>query len=122
MEESRKIVIILENGELTNSGIVADSKGNTTIIIGKKDRNIYDKFLDELSKRKEYVTIDLEELRKDKSEGSLYYAWQANIAMAFKDEFSRMKKEYSGDYSSDYFIHKVSNQAAKNFLDTLIKE
>lgn len=59
-----------------------------------------------------------EELRKDKD---LYYAYQANIAMAFKDEFHR----HAGPpgemvhVNSDE-LHVIANQAAKNFLDLLI--
>ncbi len=67
----------------------------------------------------------IKELRKDKSEGSLYYVYQSNIAMAFKDEFSRANKdEYEKSYSDIHKIdiHEIANQAAKNFLDLLIRE
>ena len=50
-------------------------------------------------------------LREDKE---LYYGWQSNIAMAFVDEFN--KKHPDG-----LSMHEIANQAAKNFLDLLIK-
>jgi hypothetical protein len=53
-------------------------------------------------------------LREDKE---LYFAYQANIAMSFYDEYMRCKKKYKNH--SD--IHKITNQAAKNFLNLLIK-
>jgi hypothetical protein len=65
------------------------------------------------------------ELSKDKAEGSYYYSWQANIAMAFKDEFCR-KYEEGGEKGAvyeleDLDIHEIANDAAKNFLDLLIE-
>jgi plasmid maintenance system killer protein len=53
-----------------------------------------------------------------------YYSWQANIAMAFKDEWERqfIYKDSNVESISSDFIHKVSNQAAKNFLNLLIRE
>ena len=56
----------------------------------------------------------VENLKNDKE---LYYSYQSNIAMAFQDEFARCKKRYKN--ISD--IHTISNNAAKNFLDLLIK-
>lgn len=68
------------------------------------------------SKLKEAVKTLCEALSEDKSEGSYYYSWQANIAMAFKDEYDR---DAALPELKD--IHHIANQAAKNFLDTLIK-
>lgn len=65
------------------------------------------------------IKVLCEELSKDKSEGSYYYSWQSNIAMQFKDEFAR--KKIDRNYISSKDVHEVSNQAAKNFLDLLIK-
>jgi hypothetical protein len=61
-------------------------------------------------------------LKEDKSEGSYYYSWQANIAMAFKDEFHRYArdKEIEGTAKS-FNVHTIANNAAKNFLDLLCK-
>jgi len=55
-------------------------------------------------------------LKKDKD---YYYSWQANIAMAFKDEHYRQKSKKS--YMNQEDIHNVANEAAKNFLNLLIK-
>ena len=52
------------------------------------------------------------EMGNDKSPGSYYYLWQANIAMAFKDEWNRWDKP-------ECYVHEVANNAAKNFLDLL---
>ena len=57
----------------------------------------------------EGITDDLiKELKKDKEEGSYYYTWQANIAMAMYDELNgKATKE-------------ECNNGAKRFLDLLI--
>ena len=52
-------------------------------------------------------------LRNDKD---LFYCYQANIAMAFKDEYHRKRKNYMNNKD----IHDVANDAAKNFLKLLI--
>lgn len=44
-----------------------------------------------------------------------FYCWQANIAMAFKDECSRRGYQFPD-------LHDVANTAAKNFLAILIME
>lgn len=54
-----------------------------------------------------------------RTEPDLYYAWQANIAMAFKDEYNRQINYNYMPNKED--IHEIANQAAKNFLDLLIK-
>ena len=56
----------------------------------------------------------IKELRKDNSEGSYYYSWQANIAMAMYDAYNRAKDKND--------IHKISNEGAKAFLDLLIRK
>lgn len=48
-----------------------------------------------------------EEILRDEE---LFYAYQANIAMAFKDHWERMPHENYED------IHNVANEAAKYFL------
>jgi len=62
-------------------------------------------------------------LIEDKSEGSYYYSWQANIAMAFQDEYNRKKERFRimGPTFAPFEpnIHEISNEAAKNFLDLL---
>ncbi len=51
----------------------------------------------------------------------LYYSYQANIAMAFKDEYRTM---YPGPSTKNdrEVIHAIANTAAKNFLNLLIRE
>ena len=53
-------------------------------------------------------------LREDKE---LYYGYQANIAMSFLDEAQRTLGE---DIDYDLY-HEIANNAAKNFLNILIK-
>lgn len=52
------------------------------------------------------------QLRKDEG---YYLTWQANIAMAFYDEFRRSKPKNLKQ------VHKAANEAAQNFLNMLIK-
>lgn len=63
------------------------------------------------------IIILVDELKNDPG---YFYAWQANIAMAIKDEFDRrlLTKESTGDIFKD--IHDTVNQGAKNFLNLLI--
>ena len=42
-------------------------------------------------------------------------AWQANIAMAFQDEFSRNENLRN-------IIHEISNKAADSFIDNLTRD
>ena len=53
-------------------------------------------------------------LKEDKD---YYYGWQANIAMAFYDEYRRCEKKYKNRKD----IHRIANNAAKNFLNTLMR-
>lgn len=62
------------------------------------------------------IKVLINELAKDKSEGSYYHSWMVKIAMAVKDEFDR-----KGDgYTSKATMHLLANNAAKNFLDLFI--
>ena len=69
------------------------------------------------------IKVIQDAMAEDKSEGSYYYSWQANIAMAFQDEYARMKERHRimGQGIFDPNIHEISNTAAKNFLDLFIK-
>lgn len=64
------------------------------------------------------------EMSRDKSEGSYYYAWQANIAMAFHDEFVNMLEsgEIEAKFNNSFTFHDCCNNAAKRFLDQLCHE
>jgi len=55
-----------------------------------------------------------EALRNDEE---LYYSYQSNIAIAFYDEYKKNKK----DRKELQDIALIANNAAKNFLDLLIK-
>ena len=70
----------------------------------------------------EAMKVFTDALKEDKSEGSYYYSWQANIAMAFKDEFSRYAEDHEIEGSAKNFnVHEIANNAAKNFLEILCK-
>ena len=59
----------------------------------------------------------IEKLKKAlKKDESYYYSWQSNIAMKFQDEYYRTK-----GYKNRQKIHDISNNAAKAFLNLLIK-
>lgn len=63
-----------------------------------------------------------EELVKDKSEGSYYHTWQANIAMAFVDAFEQDSDVHLRIKMLKYEVKEIANVAAKRFLDQLIEE
>lgn len=54
-----------------------------------------------------------------KEDEGYYYCWQANIAMAFYDEYRRV---FPKDEDTHNTILEVSNDAAKHFLNMLIKD
>lgn len=60
-------------------------------------------------------------LREDKSPGSYYDSWKANIAMAFVDEIERMDEDMGRKFMYSNRI-EIANQSAINFLELLIKE
>lgn len=53
-----------------------------------------------------------EEIKTDKD---YRHSWEANIAMAFKDQFL-----FSGHKHDPKIVHEVANKAAAAFLDQLI--
>jgi hypothetical protein len=55
-----------------------------------------------------------EDIRNDEG---LYIAWKSNIAMAFYDEARR-----SNSRDSRKKLHEISNRAADNFLQLLLKK
>lgn len=64
-----------------------------------------------MSKISNAVKVLTKALREDKE---FYCSYQANIAMAFKDEYAR-----SGGKEN---IHELANRAADNFMQLWIKE
>lgn len=47
-----------------------------------------------------------------------FYTWQANIAMAFKDEIYMNPAHFADEFD----FHTISNTAAKNFLNLLCNQ
>jgi len=68
---------------------------------------------------KESMEVIIDAMLEDKEEGSYYYSWQANIAMAFKDEYERFNPNMQD--GNKHILHMIANNAAKNFLDTLCR-
>ena len=62
----------------------------------------------------EAVKVLRDNLREDEG---LYYSYQSNIAVQFQDEMYRSGLDYDMET-----IHFVSNNAARNFLNLLIKD
>lgn len=57
-----------------------------------------------------------------KKDPEFFYAYQANIAVQFMDEYNRvLRKKYFG-YINKEDIHEISNNAAKSFLELLMKK
>ena len=64
----------------------------------------------------------IEKLQKALREDKGYFnAWQANIAMAFSDSYNSYKYINGKTYINSTDLHIISNNAAKYFLDQLIK-
>lgn len=55
-----------------------------------------------------------------KTDESYRIGWQANIAMAFKDEFTKTNPDLKS--TSDYELHIIANQASNNFLNLLCED
>ena len=66
---------------------------------------------------KEAVSVLVEALKTDES---YRIGWQANIAMAFKDEYCREKFQQSEQNFED--VHELANSAADNFLNLLCED
>lgn len=56
-----------------------------------------------------------------KADPDFRYTYQANIAMAFKDETHRYKQRTGKKYLSHADYHEIANTAADNFLTLLSK-
>ena len=55
-----------------------------------------------------------------RNDSELFYAYQANIAMQFKDQYAVKRKEKGYSYMNTDDVHEVANDAAKSFLALLI--
>jgi hypothetical protein len=69
--------------------------------------------------KNEKPSIIFELVKQLREDDGLYLAYQANIAMAFKDEFNR---SVDGIIIKDAQLHQIANNAAKNFLNEFIKQ
>jgi hypothetical protein len=69
-----------------------------------------------MSELKQAIQILVKALNEDES---YRYGWQANIAVQFQDEFSRALSDSPMNREQ---IHKISNQAAINFLNLLCEK
>jgi hypothetical protein len=67
------------------------------------------------SKLKEAVEVLVNALKIDKG---YRIGWQANIAMAFKNECYR----YEEGAFTEVDIHRIANEASNNFLNLLCKD
>jgi len=56
-----------------------------------------------------------------KNNNDLYYAWQSNIAMSFYDNVKWYKEKNKKKYLSKKDYAMIGNEAAKHFLDLLIR-
>jgi hypothetical protein len=58
-----------------------------------------------------------------KNDPEYFYTWQANIAMAFQDEFDIQSDKYKPNIfvANRTSIHEIANKAAINFLNLLCK-
>lgn len=69
------------------------------------------------SRLKNAVEVLREALKTDED---YRIGWQANIAMAFKDEFWRVCTTHQHlDLLDDEIIHEIANKASDNFLQLL---
>jgi intergrase/recombinase len=90
-------------------GLMEDNQKLACKVLDLKNREITTKeAMDRLRK----------DLGEDNREGSYYYSWQANIAMSFFDVCRQNKTKVKVSTKN---LHEISNKAAKNFLDLLIK-
>jgi len=74
------------------------------------------------SHKKQYTRAILIVNKALAKDPDLFYGWQANIAMAFHDEFSNFRTVSKSGRPNLKEIHSIANNAAINFLNLLIKE
>lgn len=55
-----------------------------------------------------------------KNDNKCFESWQENIAMCFYDEYYRQKRKQT--YLNKQELYSISNNAAKNFLNNLLKD
>lgn len=97
----------------------------------KIDETLLNMARKEAHRKKQSLTTIMEESLEDRLTGGilgqlkcdpdLFMSWQANIAMAVKDEFARYRKKIGKRSVSYTDIHVIANKASENFLNLLIK-
>lgn len=86
---------------------------------GTKAKEIGDKLVDDIYREFDPIGTVLRTIKKDPD---IYYAWQANIAMAVNDEFRRFMEGKTSDQMTEINIGVIANNAAKNFLNLLCSQ
>lgn len=84
-----------------------------------KAKEIGDQLVDKIYREFDPIGTVLRTIKKDPD---IYYAWQANIAMAFNDEFRRFMEGKTSDQMTEINIGVIANNAAKNFLNLLCSQ
>ena len=88
----------------------------------EQDRDAFEKDIGNKSSIQHAMKILINSLRTDKD---YRRSWQANIAMAFKDEMSNWltlnKPTFKDEIETELDIHEIANQASNNFLDLLCR-
>lgn len=113
--------------EMKEAGSSIPDKVEYLLANGWKPHNHHDNWIKEFDLNSAYekckkdqaeisnaVNVLCKALRED---SALYIAYQANIAMAFKDEWDRR----AGEIGRADNVLEIANTAAKNFLDLLIR-
>ena len=91
-------------------------KPSTEVFDSKEASKCGEELIEQLEKN---TTLAIKILQNSLKEADYYMAWQDNMAMAFKDEYVRMVGK-SPDLEAEQ-LHIIANNAAKNFLNLLIK-
>lgn len=101
---------------LGEASMMWEPRPSSQVFDTKGANKIGEKLVEELENN---VPLAIEVLKKAMNDEGYYMAWQANIAMAFYDEF--IKQRPDSDEESEV-IHKIANNAAKNFLNLLFEK
>ena len=91
-------------------------KPSTEVFDSKEASKCGEELIEQLEKN---TTLAIKILQNSLKEADYYMAWQDNMAMAFKDEFER--GSVGGRHVERDDIHEIANNAARNFLNLLIK-
>jgi len=101
--------------ELGEASMMWEPHPSSQVFDSSGTREIGNRLVEELEND---VPLAMEILKKAMNDESYYIAWQANIAMAFCDEFTKQRPDSDEECE---VIHKIANQAAMNFLNLLFE-